>query len=223
MRNGERTDCGVRLLAVVVDRGLGSRVLRLARKNGIAGGTILLAAGVGVPWAPAWADPADEEKDLVLMVAGPEALACAVPALDRAFRFSKPYRGVAFHAPLSALSGTTHCTAGSSDPDAKEVAPMFQAVVTIVDKGLAETVVEAAESAGAHGATIVNARGAGVHETARLFSMDVEPEREVVLVLAAEADAEAIRTAICRAACLDEPGRGLLFSLPVKNACGLGG
>lgn len=42
---------------------------------------------------------------------------------------------------------------------------------------------EAAASAGARGGTIINARGSGIHETNRLFSMQIEPEKEMVVIL----------------------------------------
>ena len=95
-----------------------------------------------------------------------------------------------------------------------------QAIFAIVDKGYAETVVEAAEKAGARGATVVNARGAGIHETARLFSMEIEPEKEIVLILAETALCGAITDAVQAAIGLDEPGRGILFSLDVRQAHG---
>ena len=100
---------------------------------------------------------------------------------------------------------------------------MVQAIFVIVDKGLAESAVEAAEAAGARGATILNARGAGVHETSRLFSMEIEPEREIVLVLSDAASCPAIAQAVRDALRMDEPGRGFLFVVDVRETVGLFG
>lgn len=56
---------------------------------------------------------------------------------------------------------------------------MYQAVFTVVDKGNAEAVIDAATSAGSRGATIINAKGSGIHENNMLFSMPIEPEKKL--------------------------------------------
>ena len=60
---------------------------------------------------------------------------------------------------------------------------MIQAILTVVEKGHAEEVIDAAVQAGSHGGTIINARGSGVHETATLFGLGIEPEKELVICL----------------------------------------
>jgi nitrogen regulatory protein PII len=73
---------------------------------------------------------------------------------------------------------------------------MYQSIYTIVDKGRGEAVVEAATKAGAGGATIVGARGSGIHETGRLFNMDIEPEKEVVIIILKSEIAERVVSSI---------------------------
>lgn len=97
---------------------------------------------------------------------------------------------------------------------------MQQAIFVIVDKGLAETVVSSAETAGAKGATVINGRGAGVHETSKLFSMEIEPEKEIVLIIAKVECIGAITDAISKAAHLDEPGQGILFVVDIQKSYG---
>jgi len=98
---------------------------------------------------------------------------------------------------------------------------MYQAIIVVVDKGMAETVVEAAESGGAHCATVMNARGSGVYETSRLFNMDIEPEKEFVMILAKTENSEAVTDAVRAGAGLDEPGAGIMFVLDIQKAYGL--
>lgn len=98
---------------------------------------------------------------------------------------------------------------------------MQQAIFVVVDKGFAELVVSAAEGAGARGATVINGRGAGVHETSKLFSMEIEPEKEIVLIIAKVEFVDAIAMAINDAAKMNEPGNGILFVVDIKKSHGL--
>ena len=45
---------------------------------------------------------------------------------------------------------------------------------TLVDKENAEDVVDPAMLAGAKGGTIINARGSGIHETSKIFSIEID-------------------------------------------------
>ncbi len=99
----------------------------------------------------------------------------------------------------------------------------YSAIYTIVDKGKAEGVVETSRLAGATGATIIDARGSGIHEAQRLFAMEVEPEKEIVLILTRTPQVAGIVDAIREHLCIDEPGNGMLFVQPVQEIVGLGG
>ena len=59
----------------------------------------------------------------------------------------------------------------------------FDLIVTIVNRGFADEVMNAARAAGAHGGTILWARGSGVHETEKFFGISIQPEKELVLIL----------------------------------------
>jgi nitrogen regulatory protein PII len=98
---------------------------------------------------------------------------------------------------------------------------MYSAIFVIVDRGKAEEVVDAAKAAGARGATIMNARGSGIHETQLLFNMEIEPEKEIVLILAQKDIVEPIAASIREKMKLDEPGNGILFLLDVNKTYGI--
>lgn len=93
-------------------------------------------------------------------------------------------------------------------------------IVTIVKKGWGDDVVNASQKAGAKGGTIVFGRGTGVHENKKLFGMLIEPEKEIVLTLAESENSSAIIESINEAVCLNKPGLGLGFVVPVKEVFG---
>jgi nitrogen regulatory protein PII len=98
---------------------------------------------------------------------------------------------------------------------------MVDAIITIVEKGYAIDVIDAAQSAGARGATVIQGRGSGVNETQKLFNMEIEPEKEIILILSANKNTVSITNAIREKVEIDKPGKGLMFVQSVKQTYGL--
>jgi nitrogen regulatory protein PII len=98
---------------------------------------------------------------------------------------------------------------------------MYKAIFTIVDRGKAEAVIDSAKNAGAKGGTIINGRGSGIHEQQTLFSFPIDPEKEIVLVIAETDNTEKIVKSIRDNLNIDEPGKGIMFVLDVNETCGL--
>ncbi|HEX7072432.1 MAG TPA: P-II family nitrogen regulator [Hyphomicrobiaceae bacterium] len=94
-------------------------------------------------------------------------------------------------------------------------------IVTIVRKGWGQPVLEASIKAGATGGTVIFGRGIGVNEKDTIFGIPIEPEKEIIFTLVREDEAEAILAEIIQAAELDEPGRGLAFTVPVGKVVGM--
>jgi nitrogen regulatory protein PII len=97
----------------------------------------------------------------------------------------------------------------------------FDLIVTIVNRGFAEEVVSAAKAAGAEGGTIVNGRGTGVHENAKLFGITIEPEKEIVLTLIDRTKTTNVLEAITKSVDLNKPGKGVAFVLGGEKAIGI--
>lgn len=96
-----------------------------------------------------------------------------------------------------------------------------QLVVSIVRKGWGDTILETSMKAGAHGGTIVPGRGIGRNEQQKVFGIQIEPEKEIVLTIVPLAIKDAILREIERAASLSTPGNGLAFVLPLERVVGI--
>lgn len=94
-------------------------------------------------------------------------------------------------------------------------------VVSIVRKGWGDAVLEATMSAGAHGGTVLMGRGIGRNEQMRVFGIQIEPEKEIVLTVVPEELRDTMLDSIKRAAELDAPGHGLAFTLPLDRVIGV--
>jgi nitrogen regulatory protein PII len=67
----------------------------------------------------------------------------------------------------------------------------------------------------------MNARGAGIHETSRLFAMDIEPEKELVLIIAKASATEQIVASVGERLDIEKPGNGIIFVQNVRQVYGL--
>ena len=136
-------------------------------------------------------------------------------------KLNRPNRGIIFTLSVTELLGSAYCRLNDKPIQEGAYKSMQQAIFVVVDKGLAEVVVNYAETAGARGANVINGRGAGVHETSKLFSMEIEPEKEIVLIIAEVELIDSITKAINEAAQMDKPGNGILFVVDIQKSYGL--
>jgi len=90
-------------------------------------------------------------------------------------------------------------------------------IVAIVQRGKADRPIKAALKAGAESAVAFFGRGMGIRERLGLLGLAVEPEKEIVMIVVPEEDAERVVRAMVRAGDLDQPGVGFLFVLPVDE------
>lgn len=97
----------------------------------------------------------------------------------------------------------------------------FDLIVTVVNKGDSGSVVDASKKAGAEGGTIVCGRGTGIHEQAKLFGINIEPEKEMVLTLIPQDITDKVLDTIIREARLNIPGKGIAFVLEVERVAGI--
>ncbi len=210
---------GFSLLVVITDCGNGSRVLNIAKKHGVKGGTLTLGKGTIRNRLLNFLELSDIRKEIVVMVAGKLTAEHALVGLDRELRFEKKGHGIGFLIPLDNVFGINSFSGETFGQE--EGINMYKAIFTIVERGLAESVVEAATEAGARGGTIINARGSGIHETSKLFAMEIEPEKEIVLIIAEVSKTDIITNAIREKLMIDEPGRGIIFTTDISRAIGI--
>ena len=224
MDNGtERQEFGFILIYVIVNFGLGSKVISTAKRCGIRGGTIALGKGTVNNRILDFLGLSDIRKEIVYMAAGKKTAYHALEELDKEFEFSKLNHGIAFTTSLSGLVGTKSIS-GEHMPDRSERGAdqtMYHIITTIVDKGKAEDVISAATRAGSKGGTIVNARGSGIHETSKLFAMEIEPEKEMVIILSEVDKTEGIVSMIRENLKMDDPGNGIIYIQDTNRTYGI--
>ncbi|QUM76295.1 P-II family nitrogen regulator [Moritella sp. 24] len=99
----------------------------------------------------------------------------------------------------------------------------FKLIVAFVDGGITDDIMDAARSAGATGATIINnARGEGLKQSKTFFGLTLETQRDVLLFIVEEHLSRHILEEINKVGQLDEkPGSGIAVQIDVEDAVGV--
>jgi len=97
----------------------------------------------------------------------------------------------------------------------------FKLIIAFVKPSITDSVVDAMKEAGATGATIVPARGTGIHEAKSFFGLSIEDQTDIIVFLVEEHVVENLMQVIQLAGKFDEPGTGIAFVMPVEHIAGL--
>ncbi len=97
----------------------------------------------------------------------------------------------------------------------------YELILCIVNAGFSDAVMDAAHQYGAKGGTIISARGTANKEAEAFFSITIQPEKDMIMLVVPKNIRDDILRALYHAVGLNTPGHGIAFSLPVDNAVGL--
>lgn len=97
----------------------------------------------------------------------------------------------------------------------------YELIISVVNRGHSDLVVDAARNAGANGGTIIHGRGTSKGDNDSVLGVSIQPEKEIVLTLTKSETKKQIMEAICDNTNIDEAGKGICFSMPVSQVRGL--
>lgn len=93
----------------------------------------------------------------------------------------------------------------------------FELVVCIVNAGFSQMVMQAARNAGAKGGTILHARGSANPEAEEFFNIEIQPDKEMLLLLVPGTIKDAVLRAVYKVSGTGTDAAGIAFSLPVSR------
>ena len=99
----------------------------------------------------------------------------------------------------------------------------FKLLIVLIEDSKTQDVVEAAREAGATGSTVINqARGEGIEKSTTFFGLNLEIQRDVILMLVEEHLSRSILETVARVGHFDDkPGTGIAFQIDVEDAVGV--
>lgn len=221
-----RIHAPVQWVIVIVDRGRAERISRIFQALPIAAHLVALGRGTASSEMMDCLGLDEPEKEILLCLMPTQWIPRAMEQLREQMELPKLGKGIAFTLPLSGISAAARRT----DTDRKEQAPMseptqptqtYELIVSVIAHGQSDLVMRAAKAAGATGGTVVRARACGDDEGARFMGIVIQPEKELVLILAPAPIKRAIMQGICDAVAAAQEEPAVVFSLPVGEAMGI--
>ena len=97
----------------------------------------------------------------------------------------------------------------------------YKMIVVTVGRDIGPDVVDYAREVGGQGATILHGHGAGSAEISKVFNLQIEPEKEVVLMVVDADITDKICQHLTAKLVLDEVGKGYLFTIDVNQTSGI--
>jgi len=99
----------------------------------------------------------------------------------------------------------------------------FKLIIALTEDTITDKIVDAAKEKGATGSTVItSAKGEGIKASKTFFGLNLETQRDVVLLLVEEHLTRDILETISKAGEFDaHPGTGIAFSIDVEDAVGV--
>ena len=91
-------------------------------------------------------------------------------------------------------------------------------ITCVVQRGIADDIINAARQAGAQGATVNFGRGMGMRERLGILGVAVEVEKEVIQVVVSTEQVDRVFETMYLAGKLDTPGMGIAYITQLEKA-----
>lgn len=211
------------LMIVITDRSRGGEFAAWFQAQGAT--LVLSALGQGTA--------ATEVLDYLGLEATEKAvLLLAAPRSGRLVRkaarelwLDVPGRGILMAVPISSVGGARardYLLSWQAEEDEDmERDITHELIVVIANRGHTDQVMDAARSAGAAGGTTIHAKGTGTELARKFLGVSLAAEKEIVFILAKEADRKPIMKAVMTQAGMQTKAQAVVFSLPVTDLAGL--
>lgn len=97
----------------------------------------------------------------------------------------------------------------------------YKCIFAVVNNGFSEEAMDAARAAGAKGGTILHGRGTISKEAESAFNITIQPDKEIVMILAKADQIDGILKALYTAIGTATKAQGIVFAIPVDESIGL--
>ncbi|NLT40001.1 MAG: P-II family nitrogen regulator [Clostridiales bacterium] len=215
-----------RVLTLILDESQGNKCIRFAKESGIQYGIVMLGKGTVKSHVLNLLGIKSQKKQIVNFVIRGGRTGEVLDYLVQELHLDKPGHGIAYTTAILKTVGfhnnkeTENEQAGSAAYHT-EGESMFKKLTVIVERGMSDEVMEIARKAGVKGGTILHGRGAGAELCTRLFGIEIEPEKDLVIILTPSHLVDNVVQALSDGLQLDEPGKGILFIEPILETRGL--
>lgn len=217
----------IKLIVTITRRGEGSKLVDYYKRNKLHYDFICLGMGTATSEILDYLGLEETEKDVVLTMAPKSKIPSVLKGITNHFQLDKPGKGIVFTIPLSSVSARVPqilCKPENlveNEETVMENDKKFELILTILNRGNVDIVMDAAKSAGATGGTLLHARRVGFEDVENIFGFTIQPEKDILAILAESGNKNAIMKQITEVAGINTESRALVLALPVDEIMGL--
>jgi nitrogen regulatory protein PII len=216
----------IKLLTLILSENQSHKCIRLIKELGIRSGMVMIGRGTVSSTVLNLLGIKNQRRDIIKLLLDRKKAEEIMEYFDNALQLTKPGHGIAYTTPVISAAGlpepeaNQEQTAANTDNCPKGES-MFKKLTVIVDRNMSGDVMDIALKAGVRGGTILHGRGAGAELSTNLFGVEIEPEKELVIILMPNDLVDKVVHALTQTLQLDEPGKGILFVEPILETRGL--
>ncbi len=198
------------------------KFVRIAKKKDIRGGIVVLGRGTVKSATLSLLGIKSQKKEVVNIIVEKGKAKEVQDFLTEELMIHEPGHGILYTTPIVTAGQIVNSRQDIWDKEQfMEGKSMFKKLTVVVNRGMAEDVMDIARKSGIKGGTILHGRGTGSDFTERFFGMEIEPEKELVIILMPSDLVEKVVNDLYKELKLDVPGNGILFVEPVLDVRGL--
>ena len=97
----------------------------------------------------------------------------------------------------------------------------YKCILAIVNSGYSAVAMDSAKACGAKGGTVLNGRGTISKEAEKFFNISIQPEKEIVMILAKTELVDGILKGLYTTIGTATKAQGIAFALPVDEVVGI--
>ncbi|MDR2727236.1 MAG: P-II family nitrogen regulator [Deltaproteobacteria bacterium] len=212
-----------KLLMCTVGRNKGDKLMAVAKAAGARGGTVMLGRSKQGNRLLKALSLDDVLQDVVLTLVRAECKAVFEAIVDLAAKAPAQFGGTAMLLDVPTfLAHTVADNQINAHGTGTKMESGHQLITVIVNSGYGDDVMEVARKAGAHGGTIMSARGTGTAEDVKFFAITIVPEKEILLIVSQTGAVGAILDAIGTVPVFSQPGGGIAYCMNIEQFVHLG-
>jgi hypothetical protein len=239
MRHEGGTELSLSLLIAICDREKSKKITDFFRDRGASFNLLSLGRGTASSKVLNYLGLGQTEKTVLFSAMPPGGAAGVLERIDETLDLKRPGHGIAFVLPLSAPAGGRAVREAEENEKQNEdndsvrdssrqdggggMAQEFRhtLIIAVSNRGYSQDVMDAARTAQAAGGTILNARVFAPSGAEKFFGVTIQPEKEIVMILAGAHQQNDIMRAIEERTGAGTSADAMAFSLPVSDVRGL--
>lgn len=215
------------LMTTIVDRKIANKYIDLYKENDLNVMFLTLGLGTAANEILDYLGLDNPEKAVAFSVLEEESWLNIKKQLQKKLQIDAPGGGIAFVVPLSSIGGkkTLQFLLESQDYQKQEESTLknttHELIIVIAEHGYTNLIMDAARAAGAHGGTVIHAKGTGMEAAEKFMGVSLAAEKEIIFIVSRAEGKNAIMQAVMKDAGLDSKAKAIAFSLPVTDTAGL--